>query len=184
MKPSIIRNLVLIIPVLFFVFFIGQSESNKNNGTVWTVPITGYDPRDLLRGHYLQFTYNWDIDQNKESCFEENCCLCLNKRGEDYTNPKAYLLTCDKVANECESHIKGYGYVTFDNKKQFSTHEDIGRFYVSEEHAQQLDEMLQNRDKSHKFEIGLNVTDKGNAFIKSMTVDSQDFWLWIKNPKD
>ena len=28
-------------------------------GTEWDVPIRGYDPRDLLRGHYITFQYDW-----------------------------------------------------------------------------------------------------------------------------
>jgi uncharacterized membrane-anchored protein len=26
------------------------------------VAVTGYDPRDLLRGHYVRFTYVWPED--------------------------------------------------------------------------------------------------------------------------
>lgn len=26
-------------------------------GEEWLVPVTGYDPRDLLKGHYVQFQY-------------------------------------------------------------------------------------------------------------------------------
>jgi hypothetical protein len=28
-------------------------------GTEWEVPVSGYDPRDLLRGHYIQYQYDW-----------------------------------------------------------------------------------------------------------------------------
>jgi hypothetical protein len=28
-------------------------------GTDWEVPVQGYDPRDLLRGHFIQFQYDW-----------------------------------------------------------------------------------------------------------------------------
>lgn len=28
-------------------------------GTVWQVPVSGYDPRDLLQGHYVQYRYDW-----------------------------------------------------------------------------------------------------------------------------
>ncbi len=37
----------------------GWSDYLSRQGTDWLVPIAGYDPRDLLRGHYVQFSYDW-----------------------------------------------------------------------------------------------------------------------------
>lgn len=36
-----------------------QSDTHYRTGTEWEVPIEGYDPRDVLRGHYVEFTYDW-----------------------------------------------------------------------------------------------------------------------------
>lgn len=30
-------------------------------GQDWLVPINGYDPRDLLRGHFVQYRYDWPV---------------------------------------------------------------------------------------------------------------------------
>ena len=30
-------------------------------GQDWLIPIRGYDPRDLLRGHYVQYQYDWPV---------------------------------------------------------------------------------------------------------------------------
>lgn len=35
------------------------AEYSSRQGTVWHVPIAGYDPRDILRGHYVVYTYEW-----------------------------------------------------------------------------------------------------------------------------
>lgn len=35
------------------------TEKESHQGAEWDVPIAGYDPRDLLRGHYVQFRYAW-----------------------------------------------------------------------------------------------------------------------------
>jgi hypothetical protein len=37
----------------------GWSDHLSRQGTDWLVPIEGYDPRDLLRGHYVQYSYDW-----------------------------------------------------------------------------------------------------------------------------
>jgi hypothetical protein len=36
-----------------------QSDAHYRSGTEWEVPIRGYDPRDVLRGHYVEFSYDW-----------------------------------------------------------------------------------------------------------------------------
>lgn len=33
---------------------------HHQQGTAIKVPITGYDPRDLLSGHYIQYQIDWD----------------------------------------------------------------------------------------------------------------------------
>ena len=33
-----------------------ESHLTYNEGTEWDVPVMGYDPRDMLRGHYVEFT--------------------------------------------------------------------------------------------------------------------------------
>lgn len=35
-------------------------------GQDWLVPIQGYDPRDLLRGHYVQYRYDWPTPPKEE----------------------------------------------------------------------------------------------------------------------
>jgi len=37
----------------------GWADRAAQQGTVWHVPIAGHDPRDVLRGHYVVFTYRW-----------------------------------------------------------------------------------------------------------------------------
>lgn len=36
-----------------------QSQQTFETGTEWEVPIEGFDPRDFLRGHYVEFSYDW-----------------------------------------------------------------------------------------------------------------------------
>ena len=54
-----VRIAVLALPLLGLGALWGQSHKTYNEGTEWDVPVAGYDPRDLLRGHYVEFTYDW-----------------------------------------------------------------------------------------------------------------------------
>ena len=51
----------------------GWSDHLSRQGTDWLVPIHGYDPRDLLRGHYVQFSYDWPDDELSSEGLTELC---------------------------------------------------------------------------------------------------------------
>ena len=55
------------------------TEAGSREGTEWNVPVTGYDPRDLLRGHYVQFRYDWPapVEGNISSWSGARASLCL-----------------------------------------------------------------------------------------------------------
>ena len=53
------RLAAIILPVVGLAGLWGWSDYQSRQGTEWEVPIQGYDPRDLLRGHYVEFTYDW-----------------------------------------------------------------------------------------------------------------------------
>ncbi|WP_417610346.1 GDYXXLXY domain-containing protein [Parasphingorhabdus sp.] len=49
----------LLLPIFGLGLIWILTDREADQGTVWDVPIAGYDPRDLLRGHYVQFRYDW-----------------------------------------------------------------------------------------------------------------------------
>ena len=49
----------LLLPLIGLGLIWLQTERESHEGSEWDVPIEGYDPRDLLRGHYVQFLYDW-----------------------------------------------------------------------------------------------------------------------------
>jgi uncharacterized membrane protein len=84
----------------------GQSESFRLN-------IVGYDPRDLLRGHYLQYSYalDWQADNTCGSLSAERpialaagCCVCLT-RGNEAQTPRARQLSCGEV-RACDGWLR------------------------------------------------------------------------------
>ena len=47
--------IVLLFPTFFFMVWIGTLIHGMDQAQLVEVPITGYDPRDILRGHYLRY---------------------------------------------------------------------------------------------------------------------------------
>lgn len=53
------RLAAFVAPVLGLAALWVTSDRTYHTGTEWEVPIEGYDPRDYLRGHYVEFSYDW-----------------------------------------------------------------------------------------------------------------------------
>lgn len=49
----------LVLPVVALSLLWGWTDWRSRQGTTWQVRVEGYDPRDLLRGHYVLYRYRW-----------------------------------------------------------------------------------------------------------------------------
>lgn len=54
-----LRAAALALPLVGLAAAWAASHQRGLQGTDWEVPVQGYDPRDLLRGHYIVFQYDW-----------------------------------------------------------------------------------------------------------------------------
>lgn len=54
-----LRIAALALPLIALSASWAFTHYKAQQGTNWIVPISGYDPRDLLRGHYIMYRYNW-----------------------------------------------------------------------------------------------------------------------------
>ncbi len=59
MNRKLIHLAALALPLIGLGAVWVQTELQSREGTEWDVPVRGYDPRDLLRGHYVEFQYDW-----------------------------------------------------------------------------------------------------------------------------
>lgn len=51
---------VLFLPFIFLLGWVLFLTATRNSGAEITVSITGYDPRDLLSGHYIAYQIDWE----------------------------------------------------------------------------------------------------------------------------
>ncbi|MBS4773656.1 MAG: hypothetical protein KHX55_05220 [Proteobacteria bacterium] len=63
---------LVFIPVLYFIGWIGSLKISEINAPQYKIAVRGYDPRDLLSGHYLSLRPDW----KKTDCgqFPQNRC--------------------------------------------------------------------------------------------------------------
>ena len=53
----------LALPFLALAALIGEQEAMLAGAAVVNVPVRGYDPRDLLHGHYIQGQLDWEWER-------------------------------------------------------------------------------------------------------------------------
>jgi uncharacterized membrane-anchored protein len=114
----------LILPLLIpmcLIFYHGSYVTHE-----WRIKIQGYDPRDILRGRYIEFRYDFGDTITKK---EIGGSLCLNG---DKENPN--IIIVNPHFNKCQDIIKNYK--PYRDERQ--------RFYIPENLADRADKIVQS----------------------------------------
>jgi hypothetical protein len=65
-RHRLILVAVLLLPLAALAASWAMIHRQAQQGQDWLIPIEGYDPRDLLRGHYVQYRYAWPTPPLRE----------------------------------------------------------------------------------------------------------------------
>ena len=151
-RKNIIKiTLAFLLPVVGLGILTAQKAMNYYGGTEVEFMVTGFDPRDLLSGHYLRFTVVYD-SVNKCSAEKRNLCIFENGK-QRFVN--------DNETSQCKLFIKGECSFTFKA--------GIELFYVNEHQALDLEKKLREKDSS----ILVSVNKKGTAQIKELRLGEE-----------
>lgn len=84
----------LMLPLALLAAVWGHTSWQAQQGEEWLIPIRGYDPRDLLRGHYVQYSYDWPGGQveGTGTSLSYASGLCIEGRAPDIVKVRAYPL--------------------------------------------------------------------------------------------
>lgn len=169
-----LRALAALLPVVGLLALVGRSELARQ-GAEFRLGITGYDPRDLIAGHFLRYQYELDW-QGESSCgiayssspaaggaeprvsarpqLQLGCCLCLTRQGELPAFPAVQQLSCAE-ARRCD----GWLY----SEQLQPPH----RYYVPEERALELEQALRAR----KAAVQVVASPSGTAAVGELYLD-------------
>ena len=153
-KKSIL--IVLIVPIIALLTLAIYKKYVFLTGQQITLPITGYDPRDLLSGYYLIYTVEYDIEQichDQKYREDKIAYICLKPRSFSYIKPY-----------NCDLFIKGVC-----NKRIFKA--GIERYYIPKKHAKRLEKLV----RSHKASIVLSVPKNGDAQVKDLLINGKSW---------
>lgn len=71
----------LMLPLAGLAAGIAWQQSGARGASEWRIPIAGYDPRDPLRGRFINFRYVWTVSGPAHLCRDGGCMLCLEQGG-------------------------------------------------------------------------------------------------------
>jgi hypothetical protein len=134
-----VRLVAAILPLVGLSALWGWSDHASRQGTDWDVPVMGYDPRDFLRGHYVEFRYDWPgVDEGDWRVPLERLCLI----GETPVIDRADTLEDDAALKACPHPVRANpgGVYGLESLRQ-------GRLYLGQERARQVDEQLRKGDQ-------------------------------------
>ena len=126
------RLAAVVAPALGLAGLWGMSDHTFRQGTEWDVPIEGYDPRDMLRGHYIEFSYDWP---GLEDPLPQVLCLAGEAPRIDKVEIGRANSGCAHPVHANSMDVYGVDGLT------------RGRLYIGQDRAAQLEEQLRNRDQ-------------------------------------
>ncbi len=146
--------IALALPIVALAAMVVRAEITSRQGRPWTIAIRGYDPRDLVRGHYLRYQLSFRWDAQGESCTAASCCYCL--RGAPMSEPFVAKLACSETAS-CDSSF---------HESQL---DHLQQFFIPEDRGPALEHEIRTRDAK----LLVRVSRDGNVVIQDLLLDGR-----------
>ncbi len=156
MKAKPLLMVSLLLPIAVLIANALWHEWARHQGQEVTIPISGFDPRDLLSGHFL--TYQLQYGTSNTDCRPEGATamMCLQP------SPLLHINTQAKPA-DCDLYIRGQ----CGGLGRFTA--NIERFYIPEEYAPVLDRKVRENQGA----LVLGVDKQGTATIRDLLIDGK-----------
>ena len=76
-RAALLKLAAVLLPLAGLGAAWAQADRSNTQGTIWEVPVHGYDPLDRLQGHYVQFQISWpglvDADGAPRAAYDGVC---------------------------------------------------------------------------------------------------------------
>ena len=149
--------LILILPILSLAILTGHKKYVLSFGKEYIFPITGYDPKHPLSGHYIRYRINYglkNICKSHSRKFSKKAYLCLNPKGFSFKLPKI-----------CKSFMMGScSFGRF--------YAGIERYYIPEKRTKEFSKLLEKGNVN----IKISVLENGTAQVKHLLINGEPFF--------
>lgn len=154
-----LRLVAVALPIVLLAFMVGRAEWHLADSQTYHFAVRGYDPRDLLRGHYLRFGLALPVAETIEACRvdEAACCYCLEPGSG--LEPRLALATCETARATCDAFVR--------TAPLHAMH----RFYIPEEGRRELEQRLRVAAGEDRAHLAVAVSRSGEPLIEALLVD-------------
>ena len=146
--------IALIFPIVALAALTAYKKYVLSFGEEITLPISGYDPRDLLSGHYLIYQIDYGVDGIcSGNSGQRTGYVCLQPKMFSFSAPEG-----------CSKLIRGTC-----NYGRFEA--GIEKYFVPQDKAKDLEAQVRSKTAS----IVLSFTHSGQAQVKDLLVDGESW---------
>ncbi len=165
-KGKLLKVLAIGLPIVVIAAWIVSYAVTVRTGVTIRLAVSGYDPRDLLSGHYLRYVveYGGAVDCPVATASAEKC-VCLDGKEHQFAKISDQGDCRDNL--DCKNLLKGTC-----NKGRFEA--GIERFYFPEEYVKQL--RIVPPDAS----IVVALSPAGKGVVKELLVMDESILEWVK----
>jgi uncharacterized membrane-anchored protein len=179
---------LLFLPLLVLGGIIMKDGRDVTSAKTWRVKIVGYDPRDLLYGHYLNFRFDWGLSAEHGACTAgQSCCLCLD--AQNGSNALLASLKICQAATQCATALSlpnrsgcSNGAQGCPNDTDAFNPEGAQRYFIPESAATQLNALLANR--RYNLSVDLNIAPSGQHFLGDLYIDDVEWRDYLRQHPD
>lgn len=161
--------LCLALPFVAMLGMIALNHNNVNGHVEYRFQIEGYDPRDLLKGHFLIFRYKWPegvVNRFDEASYPraDKVCACISGESQ---KPQVQFDSCKAQGQpHCTATVEVSGWASGTGMQP---PEELRQFYIPEQQAPMLERAL--RSGHRKFEVSMVPLGRGRAQLKELYID-------------
>lgn len=148
-SPRAMLAAALLLPLIVLAYSWASTYRLAQQGEEWLIPIQGYDPRDLLRGHYVQYRYDWPVEKppsatgQAEAAFDPAFAsrICIEGTAPNISQVRALPFSSDRIGNGQEQGCAIVARATLGARREVRGL-DSGILYASQERALSLSRQL------------------------------------------
>ena len=156
----------LALPLLLLAGLTARAEWTRRVGELIRVHIAGYDPRDVLRGHFLRYRIAWNWEGGVPDLSPG--VICVRGLGDD---PPVRPLASDVCAIRLVAGPTGGG-------RMFMPSGVSGELFVPEAQADAIAQLLSNH--SADVTVDLRLHADGTAQVSDWHIDGRTVAEWTR----
>ena len=152
----------LLIPILALASLAIWKQSVLMRGRTVKLPITGFDPRDLLAGNFLRYRVVYGV---KNLCYESSS---KPKEGYVCLKPPFFEYGYPHYVDVCPLFIKG-------KCQSGRFHSGLERFYIPVQYARPLEKAVISGDGA----IRVAISSTGHAVVEELFIEDKPWKTFV-----